>query len=94
MTQRRTRTKAHSEENTAVPTDLSFEDAYAQMQEVVSQLEMGDLSLDGAVLAFERGMRLAQHCNTLLDRAELRVQAVAEQPDGTLAVTDITIETE
>ncbi len=73
--------------------DLSFEAAYAEMQAAIALLESGDLSLEEAITAFERGTRLAQHCNTLLDRAQLRVQQLEER-DGALFTTDITIETE
>ncbi len=54
--------------------DLSFEEAFAELEEVVQQLEAGDLTLDRAMSVFERGVALAQHCNTRLDAAELRVQ--------------------
>lgn len=91
MTPRRTRSKAAEPGG---PDALTFEDAFAQLQTVIGQLEGGELPLDAAVVAFERGMRLAQHCNTLLDGAELRVQALEPQADGSLARHDLSIETE
>ena len=95
MTQRRTaRQGAKSPATEGIATDLPFEEAYVQMQQVISQLENGDLPLDAAVSAFERGMRLAQHCTTLLDKAELRVQTIEEQTDGSLRLRDIIVETE
>ena len=54
--------------------DLSFEDAFAELEEVVQQLEAGDLTLDQAMALFERGVALATQCNVQLDAAELRVQ--------------------
>ena len=53
---------------------LSFEEAFAELEEVVQQLEAGDLTLDKAMAFFERGMALAEHGNAQLDAAELRVQ--------------------
>ena len=53
---------------------LSFEEAFAELEEVVQQLEAGDLTLDEAMALFERGMALAEHGNAQLDAAELRVQ--------------------
>ena len=53
---------------------LSFEAAFAELEEMVQQLEAGDLSLDQAMALFERGTALAAHCNARLDAAELRVQ--------------------
>jgi exodeoxyribonuclease VII small subunit len=54
--------------------NLSFEEAFAELEGVVQQLEAGDLTLDQAMSVFERGVALARHCNTQLDAAELRVQ--------------------
>ncbi len=53
---------------------LSFEEAFAELEKVVQQLEAGDLTLDQAMTLFERGMALATQCNAQLDAAELRVQ--------------------
>ena len=53
---------------------LSFEEAFTELEEVVQQLEAGDLTLDKAMALFERGMALAEHGNAQLDEAELRVQ--------------------
>lgn len=92
MSQRRTSAKGTAP--AAIPADLTFEDAFAELQAAIAQLKAGDLPLDAAVGAFERGMRLAQHCTGLLDRAELRVQALEEQADGTLRLRDIVVETE
>ena len=53
---------------------LSFEQAFAELEEVVQQLEAADLTLDQAMALFERGMALATQCNDQIDAAELRVQ--------------------
>jgi exodeoxyribonuclease VII small subunit len=55
------------------PTPESFEEAFAALQEVVRQLESGALSLEAALELVERGTRLSQTCQTLLEQAELRV---------------------
>jgi len=66
--------------------NVSFEEAFGELEEVVQQLEAGDLTLDQAMALFERGMALAARCNTQLDAAELRVQqlvpAVGEDVPG------------
>jgi exodeoxyribonuclease VII small subunit len=54
--------------------NLSFEEAFTELEEVVQQLEAGDLTLDQAMALFERGMALATQCNARLDAAELLVQ--------------------
>ena len=58
--------------------ELSFEAAYAELETIVSRLESGELSLEDSVTLFERGRRLSEHCQSLLDRAELRVNKLTE----------------
>ena len=67
------------------PDDASidFEDALAQLESLVEQMETGTLSLEESLRAFERGVRLARHCQTVLEQAELRVKALLQ--DGTEA---------
>jgi len=64
---------------------LSFEDGYNRLEQVIRQLETGELSLDESVALYEEGMRLAKHCERQLDSAELKVNqllaAVADQDD-------------
>ncbi len=57
---------------------LSFEDAYAELEDIIAQLDAGDLALEASVTLFERGRALAQHCQTLLDSAELRVNQLLD----------------
>lgn len=59
-------------------TELSFEAAYAELEAIVTQLDSGDLPLEESVKLFERGRKLAQHCQTLLDSAELRVSQLLD----------------
>lgn len=61
--------------------DLSFETAYTRLEESVTRLQMGNLSLDDALNAYEEGMALSTHCQHLLERAELRVQVLDRAPD-------------
>jgi len=61
-----------------MPNDepLTFEQAYAQLEEVVARLESGDLTLEESVTLYERGQQLARRCGEMLDAAELRVQQI------------------
>jgi exodeoxyribonuclease VII small subunit len=61
--------------------DLRFEEAYAELEDVVQKLESGDLTLDQSMTLFERGTALAAHCNAQLDTAELRVQQLVPSAD-------------
>ena len=53
--------------------NLSFEDAYTLLEEKVSTLEQGGLSLEESILLFEQGMNLLNVCSELLSSAELRI---------------------
>ena len=57
--------------------DLSFEEAFDELETTVQQLESGNLPLEGAIALYERGMGLARRCSQALDAAELRVQQLA-----------------
>ena len=62
--------------------ELSFEDALAELDETVRQLEAGDLPLDESLALFERGQQLSARCQDLLQSAELKVQQLAPRPGG------------
>ena len=64
---------------------LSFEDALAELEQIVRGLEGGQQKLEDAIAAYERGAALRQHCETKLAEAEARVAAIVERADGTLA---------
>ena len=60
-----------------IPVDqLSYEQAFTELQTVVGELESEDLSLDEALALFERGQELTRHCIKLLDQTELKVQQI------------------
>jgi exodeoxyribonuclease VII small subunit len=61
--------------------ELSFEQAVGELDDTVQRLEGGDLSLAEAITLYERGMLLVQHCNAVLDAADLQVQTLS-QPDS------------
>lgn len=59
----------------------SFETAYAELEELIAQLESGELPLEDSVTLFERGRKLSDHCQALLDKAELRVNQLTDEGD-------------
>lgn len=54
--------------------ELTFEQAFAALEEIVNSLESGKYSLAQAMELFERGQELSKHCAALLDQAELKVE--------------------
>lgn len=51
----------------------SFEESMKRLEEIVSQLERGESSLDQSLKLFEEGTGLAAHCTQMLDQAEQKV---------------------
>ena len=61
---------------------LSYEQAFDELQTVIAQLEAGDKALEETLALYERGQALYQRCTTLLDQAEIKVQQLNQ--DGSL----------
>ena len=59
---------------------LSFEQAYAQLEETVQKLETGNLSLEETIALYQAGMALAKRCSQQLDEAELSIKKLT--PSG------------
>jgi exodeoxyribonuclease VII small subunit len=68
--------------------DLSFEAAYARLEEVLERLQMGNMTLDESLAAYEDGIALAAHCQALLDAAELRVETLERGAESAYADAD------
>ncbi len=70
-----------------IPADiakLSFEDALAELEQIVGRLEAGRSKLDDAIAAYERGALLKRHCEAKLREAQMKVDQIQLQPDGSL----------
>lgn len=61
-------------------TELSYEEAYNQLEEILNALENSDLPLEESLKLYEVGAQLAAYCTHKLDEAELRVRKW--QPTG------------
>lgn len=78
----------------ASPTDpaidvLSFDDALAELQRTVAELEAGGQPLEVAIGLYERGVSLQGRCEKLLGDAELRVQQLVARAGGALETRDV-----
>lgn len=71
----------------------TFEESFARLQEVVTKLSEGNLTLQEALNAYEEGMELAVRCAGMLDEAELRVKQVSDRAlkAGSAALADMTM---
>ncbi len=61
---------------------ISFEDALRELEGIVTSLERGDVSLDDAIAAFERGTVLKAHCQARLEEARMKVEQIKLPADG------------
>ena len=61
---------------------ISFEDALNELEAIVTSLEQGDVSLDDAIAAFERGTALKSHCQKRLEEARMKVEQIKLPKDG------------
>jgi exodeoxyribonuclease VII small subunit len=71
-----------------VPPDIaamSFEDALAELEQIVRRLEGGQVKLDEAILSYERGAQLKRHCERKLNEAQQRVDRIVIGPDGAVS---------
>ena len=64
---------------------LSFEDALAELEKLVRQLEDGKAKLNDAISAYERGTHLKRHCEAKLREAQSRIEQIAVGPDGKIS---------
>ncbi|MCH5212845.1 MAG: exodeoxyribonuclease VII small subunit [Oscillospiraceae bacterium] len=60
----------------------TFEDSMTELENVVSKLEAGDVTLDESLKLFEQGIKLAKSCRKKLDEAEKKVKILTAGPDG------------
>ncbi len=67
--------------------EMSFEEAMAELEKVVGQLERGDVALDASIKLYERGAALKAHCETKLKAAEEKVAQITLGEGGAPAGT-------
>lgn len=61
---------------------LSFEQAVAELEEIVKKLEKGELTLEESIHFFQRGVELTRYCSKKLDDAERSITMLIEGEDG------------
>ena len=68
---------------------MSFEQAIAALEQVVGQLERGDVALDESIALYERGAALRKRCKDELQRAEEKVAKLTIDGDGNASGTTL-----
>ncbi len=71
---------------------MSFEDALAELEEIVRSLEGGKGKLEDAITAYERGAQLKAHCEKKLKEAQAKVEKISLGADGAVTAEPANIE--
>ena len=75
-------------------SDLKFEDSLGRLEQIVSQLEAGNLPLEESLKVFEEGIALARSCAKYLEEAEKRIEILTRDEGGALGAEPFTWEPE
>jgi exodeoxyribonuclease VII small subunit len=66
----------------------NFETSLASLEQIVRELERGDLPLEDSLKLFENGVRLARECQDRLNQAERRIEVLMRDSDGRPVVSE------
>lgn len=64
------------------PTNLNYEHAYQELENIVERMERGEQDLESSLADFERGVSLMKHCHAKLKDAEQKVDILMKNNDG------------
>lgn len=67
----------------------SFEDALAELEQILSDIENGQVGLEQSLVKYERGSFLIQHCRGILGKAEKQIELLSKNADGSLSAAPL-----
>lgn len=70
-------------------TEISFEKALHELEELVREMEEGNLDLDGSLAKFERGIVLSRICTQKLDQAEKKIDMLMCAENGEISLQPV-----
>jgi exodeoxyribonuclease VII small subunit len=65
----------------------TFEQSMKQLEQIIQELESGDLPLEKAIKKFEEGIQLSRSCSKMLDETEKKVSILLEDTEGNIKET-------
>jgi exodeoxyribonuclease VII small subunit len=74
--------------DTPTDKDLSFEKAIDRLEDIVEQIESGEVGLEEALQRYEQGQSLIKRCRGILDKAERRIAELTEDAEGNPAISE------
>ena len=69
----------------------TFEQAMKKLEQIVQDLESGDMPLEKAIQTFEDGIQLSKFCSKKLDETEKRITILMQDSDGELSETPFSV---
>ena len=69
---------------------MTFEDAMIELENLVDSLDKGDVSLDEAIAAYDRGSQLKDHCQKKLNEAKMKVETIQSSGDSNVVPNKLT----
>ena len=70
---------------------MSFEDALAELKQIVEHLERGEGKLNEAIDAYERGTALKRHCEAKLREAQMKIEKISLAEDGNITLEPLDV---
>lgn len=67
---------------TAVQSELAYEDAIAELESIVQKLERGEVKLEESAKLYERGVKLSQYCSGILKEMHGKITELSISSDG------------
>ena len=68
---------------------IQFEEAFKRLEDIVTKLESGDLSLEESMTLFEEGITLTETCRSRLEAAEQKIQLLLKDSEGDLSLENM-----
>jgi exodeoxyribonuclease VII small subunit len=69
----------------------TFEEALQELEQILAEIEGGEMGLEESLVKYERGNFLIQHCRTVLSSAEKQIELLSKAPDGGLQAEPMTL---
>ena len=70
---------------------MSFEEALAELEEIVNKIDTGQESLAEAVSSFERGVALKNHCEKMVKEAKLKIEKITITAENKIEFTEVEV---
>ena len=67
---------------------IQFEEAFQRLGNIVTQLESGEESLEKSLELFQEGVKLAEACRAMLDKAEQVIKTLVKESEGQFSLED------